>query len=355
MILNRFVSVSLFALVALLSSSSTAKADDAAAAVATTEGNYELSSPDHESLVVAMGCFWCGEQAFEQYAPGVVEAVSGYSGANGIDNPTYRNHRGHYEVVLVEYDPTKTSYEVLIDYAWKNIDPFNGFGQFCDRGFSYLPAIFYANEDQRLAAERVKARVLEDNPTWNEEDLVVPILPRPRFWIAEEYHQDYYIKNPGNYGYYKNGCGRPKRLKQVWGEDVYECYHDLEGSCFAMGAKSVEEEEEIAAAAAATTTSTTMLRSNTNNTTANGGSGVVVDEENEEKAAAPKKTIVVTNEQGNVVNSVEVNSKGSAEPEAALLPKKYWIVIGISVAASVLIMSVIGYFACCTKKKNYTH
>lgn len=190
-------------------------------------------APERESLLVAMGCFWCGEEAFEHYAPGVVEAVSGYAGGT-TSNPTYKNHAaaGHFEVVLVEYDPTKTSYGVLLNYALRNIDPFDGGGQFCDRGSSYRPAIFYDDEEERLEAELVRADVLDANPTWDADDLAVPLLERPTFWKAEEYHQNYYIKKPGNYEYYKKACGRSNRLVDVWGQDVYDCYHDLESTCF---------------------------------------------------------------------------------------------------------------------------
>ena len=197
-----------------------------------SNGNYPLSASEHKSLLIAAGCFWCAEQAFEQYAPGVIEVVSGYAGSDGIDSPTYRNHPGHYEVVLIEYDPNRTSYELLLQYAWRNIDPFSAYGQFCDRGFSYQPALFYADEEERVIAEQVRKDVLELYPEWDSEDVVVPILERPYFWMAEDYHQDYYIKNPWNYGYYKERCGRTKRLKEVWGEEQYYCYHDLELSCF---------------------------------------------------------------------------------------------------------------------------
>lgn len=204
----------------------------------TQADDYILSNNTHKSLVVALGCFWCAEQAFEQYAPGVIEAVSGYSCGTKAANttgaakcneyPTYRNHPGHYEVVLIEYDPSMTSYELLVQYAWRNLDPFDGKGQFCDKGTSYLPAIFYANDEERIAATRVYNSILEDHPEWNVEDIAVPSLPRQTFWTAEEYHQNYYIKNPKSYGYYKNACGRTRRLKQVWGEDAYACYHNYE-------------------------------------------------------------------------------------------------------------------------------
>jgi len=196
---------------------------------AVPEDDYSVAE-GNRSLVVALGCFWCAEQAFEQYAPGVIEAVSGYTGGFN-DNPTYRNHPGHYEVVLVEYDPTKTSYEVLVNYAYRNMDPFDGTGQFCDRGNSYYPAIYYQTESEREIAEDVLESILIEND-WDSADIPAPILPRPVFWTAEEYHQDYYIKNPLDYGYYKNGCRRPQRLKEVWGTDVYKCYHDEEHTCF---------------------------------------------------------------------------------------------------------------------------
>ena len=208
-------------------------------------GDDYTIDPNNKSLLIAAGCFWCAEQAFEQYAPGVIEAISGYSGPNGIDNPTYKNHPGHYEVILIEYDPSKTSYKVMVEYAWRNLDPFNGRGQFCDYGPSYYPAIFYANDEEKLAAEQVKKEILEEYPQWDESSIVVPLLERPKFWTAQDYHQDYYIKNPKNYGYYKNACGRTRRLKEVWGESEYSCYHDydLQVSCFNATVLNEEGEE----------------------------------------------------------------------------------------------------------------
>ena len=135
-------------------------------------------------------------------------------------------------MILIEYDPNRTSYELLLQYAWRNIDPFDAYGQFCDRGFSYQSALFYANEEEKMIAEQVRADVLDSYPDWDNASVVVPLLERPFFWRAENYHQDYYIKNPWNYGYYKERCGRTKRLKAVWGEEEYFCYHDLELSCF---------------------------------------------------------------------------------------------------------------------------
>lgn len=260
--------------------------------------NYALTSPEHKSLMVGMGCFWCGEEAFERYAPGVVEAVSGYAGGEN-DNPTYGYHPGHNEVVLVEYDPRKTSYEVLLGYAWKNLDPFNGKGQFCDRGTSYLPQIFWGTLEEKLIAEDVLTEILAEYPEWDPSDLMVPLLARPTFWIAEEYHQDYYIKNPGNYNYYKNACRRPNRLKEVWGEDEYKCYHDKELLCFANNAVTNTTGEEAAA-------------------------------------------YTVTNEFGEEV-AVEINRKNVEQGKAALLP--YKAIAGICVAAgAVLLIGIVGYF-----------
>eukprot|EP00586_Coscinodiscus_wailesii_P018667 CAMPEP_0172506906 /NCGR_PEP_ID=MMETSP1066-20121228/199418_1 /TAXON_ID=671091 /ORGANISM="Coscinodiscus wailesii, Strain CCMP2513" /LENGTH=284 /DNA_ID=CAMNT_0013284181 /DNA_START=18 /DNA_END=872 /DNA_ORIENTATION=+ len=201
-------------------------------AIVITADDYTVAD-GNKSILVALGCFWCAEQAFEQYAPGVVEVVSGYAGGVN-ENPTYRNHPEHYEVVLIEYDPNKTSYEILVNYAYRNMDPFDAHGQFCDKGKSYYPAIFYQNEKERMTAEKVLAEILEMYPDWSEDKIKAPILERPTFWTAEEYHQNYYIKNPLNYGYYKNACRRSQRLKEVWGEDEYKCYHEEEYSCFNM-------------------------------------------------------------------------------------------------------------------------
>jgi len=240
--------------------------------------NYIIAS-GHESLMVAMGCFWCAEESFERYGPGVIEAISGYAGGSN-KNPTYRDHPGHYEVVLVEYDPKKTSYATLLEYAWRNMDPFDGDGQFCDYGSAYRPAIFYANEEERENADSVYKKVLKENPTWEGSSILVPLLERPTFWKAEEYHQDYYIKNPGNYAFYKEQCGREKRLKYVWGEDVYKCYHDLAAKCF--------------------------------NGTVNNANGAEV--------------------------KAETNVKGAPEAQPALLPTKWWVAIGFAVVFVVLLI-----------------
>ena len=164
------------------------------------------------SAIFAGGCFWCMESAYQDL-PGVTSVVSGFSGGTH-PNPTYKGaHDGHYEVVLVEYDPAKISYEDLLTVFWVNIDPFDGGGQFCDRGESYRPALFVENDAERRQAEASLASV---HQTFPGKDIAAPILPRAKFFPVEEYHQDYYLKNPLRYRYYRYGCGRDKRLDEVW-------------------------------------------------------------------------------------------------------------------------------------------
>jgi len=168
--------------------------------------------------VLAGGCFWCMESDFEKLK-GVTDVVSGFSGGT-IENPTYRgNHKGHYEVVEITYDPEIVSYKEILDHYWVNIDPFDAHGQFCDKGFEYLSAIFVANESEKKIAEATKKAVEQQFPN---KKVVTPILNSAKFWpiIGAEgkKHQDFYKKSPIRYKYYRNGCGRDKRLKQIWGD-----------------------------------------------------------------------------------------------------------------------------------------
>jgi peptide-methionine (S)-S-oxide reductase len=166
------------------------------------------------TAVFAGGCFWCMEQAFEEL-PGVSGAISGFTGGT-LENPTYRgNHRGHYEAVSVDYDPEKVSYQRLLDIYWHNVDPFDDRGQFCDKGFSYRAAIFTATDSEGDLAATSLSRVKRQFPS---EKVVTQILPAGKFWPVEEYHQDYYLKNPLRYRYYKGRCGRADRLEQLWGK-----------------------------------------------------------------------------------------------------------------------------------------
>ena len=168
-----------------------------------------------ETAVFAAGCFWCVEQAFEK-TPGVAEAISGYTGGTTVD-PTYeqvsREATGHYEAVRVIYDPETISYAQLLDVFWKNVDPFDPTGQFCDKGASYRGAIFPATPQEIAAADASKAAVAERFG----REVEVQVLPPAPFYDAETYHQDYYLKNPQTYSFYKWRCGRAQRLEEIWG------------------------------------------------------------------------------------------------------------------------------------------
>ena len=170
-----------------------------------------------EEMIIAGGCFWCTESDFEKIT-GVKEAVSGYTGGT-LDNPTYKkvgtNRTGHYEAVKVTYDPDIVTYRQLVDHYWKTVDPTDDRGQFCDKGASYRSAIFVTPE-QRADAEDSLALIEETKPF--SDRIVTPILPAVTFYDAEGYHQDYYKKNSLRYKYYRNGCGRDKRLQKLWGD-----------------------------------------------------------------------------------------------------------------------------------------
>ncbi len=170
------------------------------------------SAAGSATAVFAGGCFWCVEADFEKLE-GVEKAVSGYSGGD-LQNPTYRNHKGHLEAVEVTYDPAVVSYRELVDYHLRHIDLFDAGGQFCDRGPSYTSAIFVLGEDERAAAEAAIAELEKKLGV----KIVTPVRERLKFWEAEEYHQDYYKKNQAKYAYYRSGCGRDRRVKQIWGE-----------------------------------------------------------------------------------------------------------------------------------------
>ena len=165
--------------------------------------------------ILAGGCFWCMESDFEKLE-GVTDVISGFTGGT-LKNPTYEgNHRGHFEAVEITYDSNKISYKQLLDYYWVNIDPFDGRGQFCDKGASYLSAIFVANQTERDIAEQSKRKVEHQ---FTDQKVVTPILNASIFYPikgSESYHQDYYKRNPIRYKAYRWNCGRDKRLKEIW-------------------------------------------------------------------------------------------------------------------------------------------
>jgi peptide-methionine (S)-S-oxide reductase len=180
--------------------------------------SFAAPSPERASAIFAGGCFWCEETAFEGVA-GVISVTSGYTGGPK-KNPTYdevsAGGTGHAESVEVVYDPTKITYEKLLDIFWRNVDPFQANGQFCDHGTQYRSAIFYKDDAQRKAAEESKRRIEQDRRFAGK--IVTQIVPASTFYQAEDYHQDFYKKNPVRYHMYRAGCGRDARLKAIWGE-----------------------------------------------------------------------------------------------------------------------------------------
>ena len=183
------------------------------------EPTNETHQPAMENVLTkkalfAGGCFWCMEKPFEKL-DGVISVISGYAGGT-TTNPTYSNYAkgGHIEVVEISYDPKIISYRELLDVYWRQINPTDPGGQFVDRGHAYTTAVFYFNENQhRLAAASKKA--LDETEIFGKP-IVTPILPAPTFFAAEEYHQDYYKKNPIRYRYYRSRSGRDDYLKATW-------------------------------------------------------------------------------------------------------------------------------------------
>ena len=170
-----------------------------------------------DKAIFAGGCFWCMESDFEKLT-GVSDVISGFTGGTA-KNPTYRgDHQGHYEAVEVTYDPAKVSYKQLLDHYWVNIDPFDTRGQFCDKGPSYLSAIFFGNKEEKALAEKSRQNVVKQFP---KQKVITPILATSTFYPIkgkESYHQNYYKNNSVRYKYYRWRCGRDQRLKEIWGD-----------------------------------------------------------------------------------------------------------------------------------------
>ncbi len=176
---------------------------------------------EREVAIFAGGCFWCVESDFDT-VPGVLTTVSGYTGGLLID-PTYRQvtagGTGHREAVKIEYDPKTVTYETLLEIFWRSVDPTDAGGQFCDRGQSYETAIFAVSPEQQAAAEASKKKLEESGVL--DKPVVTPIAQAGEFYPAEDYHQDYYKKNPVRYKVYRFRCGRNARVEAVWGEEAY--------------------------------------------------------------------------------------------------------------------------------------
>ena len=210
--LNVFLSVSAAIIAGTIAYLSTANADETLP--------IDAKPVNVEEAIFAGGCFWCVESDFDK-VNGVVDTISGYTGGT-VPNPTYKQvskeTTGHYEAVKVIYDPNVVSYSELVEYFWRHVDPTDAGGQFCDRGQSYATAIFAKPGEERVIAEASKA-ALEDSGVL-ADPVVTPILDADTFWRAEEYHQDYYKKNPFRYNYYRRGCGRDKRVEEVWAKEL---------------------------------------------------------------------------------------------------------------------------------------
>jgi peptide-methionine (S)-S-oxide reductase len=185
-------------------------------AMARAEG---AATDDLATAVFAGGCFWCMEPPFDALE-GVVSTTSGYIGGH-LANPRYEQvaagGTGHAEAVKVVFRPDRIGYEALLEVFWRNIDPLDDGGQFCDRGDQYRSAIFYSNEQQRQIAEQSRDRLKQAQRF--TEPIVTAIVPATEFYPAEDYHQDYYQKNPLRYKFYRYGCGRDARLRELWGSD----------------------------------------------------------------------------------------------------------------------------------------
>ena len=177
-----------------------------------------VASGPTEKAIFAGGCFWCVESDFDK-VPGVLRTTSGYTGGK-VANPSYEqvsgHGTGHAEAVEVEYDPSKVSYVQLLAYFWRTIDPTTVDRQFCDAGSPYRTAIYPLNAEQMKMAQASRVQVEKIKPF--TAPIVTEITMATAFYPAEDYHQDYYIKNPVRYKYYRNACGRDQRLKQLWGK-----------------------------------------------------------------------------------------------------------------------------------------
>ncbi|MFT5425128.1 MAG: peptide-methionine (S)-S-oxide reductase [Gammaproteobacteria bacterium] len=194
-----------------------------AAVFSLSAADDEPTGTNQETAIAtfAGGCFWCMEGPFDKLT-GVISTTSGYTGGH-TQNPTYKQtssgNTGHTEAVQIVYDPKQVGYEKLLDVFWHNIDPTTPDQQFCDRGSQYRSEIFYHDDQQKQLADASKSVLNKSKPF--KQAIVTQITKASTFYAAEDYHQDYYKKNPVRYKYYRYGCGRDKRLEQLWGEQEH--------------------------------------------------------------------------------------------------------------------------------------
>ena len=182
------------------------------AVLAAGSGSEPSRAASSDTAIFAGGCFWCMEAAFDE-VDGVTETISGYAGGTK-PNPNYGDHAGYAEAVKVTYDPAKVTYAKLLDHYWRNIDPFDAEGQFCDKGPAYRSVVFVGNDEEKKLAETTK----EEIAARFKQRVETEIKPTTTFTAAEDYHQDYHNLNPVSYKYYKWGCGRAQRLAEIWGK-----------------------------------------------------------------------------------------------------------------------------------------
>jgi peptide-methionine (S)-S-oxide reductase len=178
----------------------------------------DTDKSQYQTAIFAGGCFWCMEPPYDNL-DGVISTTSGYTGGSKKD-PSYkevsRGVTGHAEAVQIIYDPTRVSYDELLNVFWHNIDPTNANGQFCDWGNQYRSEIFYQDAEQEKLAKQSKSALIESKPF--DAPVVTEITQASTFYPAEDYHQDYYQKNPVRYKFYRYGCGRDKQLEELWGK-----------------------------------------------------------------------------------------------------------------------------------------
>lgn len=187
-----------------------------ALAVSTVGSTAVPASAASDTAIFAGGCFWCVESDFD-HVPGVTSTTSGYIGGS-IKNPTYRNHPGFREAVRITFDPSKTDYAKLLTAFWHSVDPTDAGGQFCDRGHSYTTAIYATDAAQLKQAKASKKQIAKELG----KPIATEIAMAPTFWPAEAYHQNFYKKNPLHYAYYRQGCGRDRQVKALWGAKADE-------------------------------------------------------------------------------------------------------------------------------------
>ena len=218
----KYIGMAILAALVMACQPGNAQTSNPSSSSSSTQGQ-PLADPPPEGMATAIfagGCFWCMEGPFED-VEGVSEVLSGYSGGAEA-NPTYEDvaygRTTHAEAVQVIYDPTVVTYDALLDVYWRSIDPTDGGGQFADRGHHYRPVIFVGSDEERATAEASKAALEADGPF--DEPIAVEIEDAGDFWVAEDYHQNYYRTNSRHYNRYREGSGRGPFLRQTWGEDI---------------------------------------------------------------------------------------------------------------------------------------